>query len=213
MENFTFSNSSVAQQPGEELSELFGKNPLMATVKLSRYKFVSKMLSADDVVLDIGCGSGASSYFFSKFCKSSIGVDKSDKFLHQWANLKSDRLSFLSADVFALKYPDDVSAIVALDFIEHFNAREGELLVKKFSEILAGSMSGGVFICGTPSISSSNWRANHNKEHHLHEYSTDELRQLCRKYFSRVFMFHMNDEVVHTGFEKLAWYVFALCVV
>ena len=35
-------------------------NPLMATVKLSRYKFVSKMLTNDDEIIDVGCGGGLS---------------------------------------------------------------------------------------------------------------------------------------------------------
>ena len=32
------------------------------------------------------------------------------------------------------------------------------------------------------------------------------------KFFRNVFMFSMNDEVLHTGFEKMSNYIFALCV-
>jgi hypothetical protein len=38
------------------------------------------------------------------------------------------------------------------------------------------------------------------------------LKRLMLQHFHDVFMFSMNDEVVHTGFHALAHYLFALCV-
>lgn len=73
-------------------------------------------------------------------------------------------------------------------------------------------MTGGLFICGTPSRYSQQYRAAHNLEQHLHEYEPNELRELCETHFDRVLMFSMNDELVHTGFDKLAWYTFAVCI-
>jgi hypothetical protein len=32
-----------------------------------------------------------------------------------------------------------------------------------------------------------------------------------QQYFDHVFMFSMNDEVVHTGYFPMAQYLFALC--
>ena len=40
------------------------ENPLMTTIKFSRFKFVSKLISKKDTLLDIGCGQGLSSIFF-----------------------------------------------------------------------------------------------------------------------------------------------------
>ena len=54
------------------LEKDFMDNPLMACIKLARYKFVAKMLSKNDVVVDLGCGNGYSSYFFSKFFPTSL---------------------------------------------------------------------------------------------------------------------------------------------
>ena len=31
------------------------------------------------------------------------------------------------------------------------------------------------------------------------------------KYFENVFLFSMNDEVVHTGFSPMAHYLFVIC--
>ena len=38
--------------------KILTKDPLMATIKLARYKFVSKMLDKNDYVVDVGCGGG-----------------------------------------------------------------------------------------------------------------------------------------------------------
>jgi hypothetical protein len=32
-----------------------------------------------------------------------------------------------------------------------------------------------------------------------------------KRFFKNVFMFSMNDEVVHTGYSKMSHYNFALC--
>jgi len=37
------------------------------------------------------------------------------------------------------------------------------------------------------------------------------LRQLMSQVFHNVFIFSMNDEVVHTGFYPMAHYLWALC--
>ena len=39
-----------------------------------KYKFVSKMLDKNDVIIDVGCGDGYSTLYYSKFCKSAIGI-------------------------------------------------------------------------------------------------------------------------------------------
>ena len=39
-----------------------------------------------------------------------------------------------------------------------------------------------------------------------------DLKRLMQRHFHDVFIFSMNDEVIHTGFHALAHYLFALCV-
>lgn len=43
-------------------------------------------------------------------------------------------------------------------------------------------------------------------------YSYDRLKKLMSDYFYTVFMFGMNDEVVHTGYLPMAHYLFAVGV-
>ena len=37
-----------------------------------------------------------------------------------------------------------------------------------------------------------------------------ELRSFLSLFFSNVFMFSMNDEVVHTGYDSISHYIFAI---
>ena len=39
-----------------------------------------------------------------------------------------------------------------------------------------------------------------------------ELARVMARHFENVFLFSMNDEVVHTGFHPMAHYLFTLCV-
>ena len=41
--------------------------------------------------------------------------------------------------------------------------------------------------------------------------SGPELKDLMEDHFHNVFIFSMNDEVVHTGHHKMAHYLFAVC--
>lgn len=123
-------NSSVTHRIGGQLEHLLVENPLMATVKLSRYKYVSKMLNPCDVVVDIGCGSGLSTSYFSKYCSRVVGCDNNRELKNSWPQEVPENLTFVHSDIFEFVPPSDLSAVVCLDFIEHFNRQEGEEIVR-----------------------------------------------------------------------------------
>jgi len=41
--------------------------------------------------------------------------------------------------------------------------------------------------------------------------SGPQLKSLLQNYFEHVFLFSMNDEVVHTGYYPMAHYLIAVC--
>lgn len=206
-------NKKIVQRPGSELAELFDRNPLMATIKLARYKFTSKMLSSSDHVLDIGCGSGQGSLFYSQYCSRVLGLDFNLDYVDLWEQIeeKNPNVEFRVNDIFeGMDYKNfDPTGIACLDFIEHFSESQGDEIIRQFSCALE---PGGLLVLGSPSVFSSQYRASHNVEQHLHEYEPDDLKALVSRYFSRSFLFSMSDEVVHTGFNKLSWYSFVVAV-
>ena len=69
----------------------------------------------------------------------------------------------------------------------------------------------GLFICGMPSLESQQYASKESKEGHVNCKTQKETKILLNNFFDYVFMFSMNDEVVHTGFNKMSHYNLALC--
>ena len=193
---------------------IFGRelesDPLMTGIKLARFKFAAKMLSPTDRVLDLGCGTGYCSYFYSRYAKWVVGVDLFSDMSDAELKYRGQNLRFLKGDV--LNLPAEISnaefdAVVSTDVVEHFSREDGERIIATSHKLLSDR---GMVIVGTPSKFSSAYRSAQSRAGHIHEYEPDELRELCGRYFKRTLMFSMNDEVVHTGFSKLAWFVFVL---
>jgi 2-polyprenyl-3-methyl-5-hydroxy-6-metoxy-1,4-benzoquinol methylase len=105
--------------------------------------------------------------------------------------------------------PGAYDAAVALDIIEHIEtAREGAFMAG-----IAGLLAPhGVFVCGTPNITSDQYASEYTRLGHINLYSAERLAELAERHFFNVFMFSANDEVVHTGFSPLAHYLLAVCV-
>jgi 2-polyprenyl-3-methyl-5-hydroxy-6-metoxy-1,4-benzoquinol methylase len=189
----------------------FAANPLMATIKLARFKFVARMLSGGDVVADLGCGTGLSSYMYAHFCRSVIGVDLYADMAAVQERWRRDNLSFLQADLVeglpAALGEAGVTAVTMVDVIEHFHRPDGEAIISRAAGLL---QAGGMLIVGTPSKFSQAYRSEGSRHDHHHEYEPEELRALIGQHFRRTLLFSMNDETVHTGFSKLAWFFFVL---
>lgn len=194
-----------------DLDRGFLANPLMAAIKLARFKFVAKMLSPQDRVLDIGCGQGVGSYFYSRFASKVTGLDLYADQERAAARFRADNLSFVSGDILAPPPPivdNRYDAITCVDVIEHFHQPDGERIIALYRDLLS---EGGMMILGTPSRLSQAYRSASSRDSHFYEYEPMELRALCDRHFKRTLLFSMNDEVVHTGFDKLAWFFFVLC--
>ena len=132
----------------------------------------------------------------------------SDFLNHDRKNIK-----FIKKSIFNIhkkNFNRKINIITLIDFIEHFKKSDGALILSKCSKLL--EKKGGTLIIGTPSVYSSKYRSKRSKKQHIHEYDGMELKNLCSQYFSRTFLFSMNDELVHTGFYKLAWFNFVICI-
>ncbi len=68
----------------------------------------------------------------------------------------------------------------------------------------------GLLIIGTPSKYSFKYQGPLSQASHIKLYNQPELQSAAEHCYARSIPFSMNDEVVHTGFSKLAWYYFVL---
>lgn len=192
-------------------SQVWQDDPRRLCFLLSRYKFVAKMLRGKNNVLEIGCADG----FGSRVVKQEVGcltaVDFDPIFI-QNAKLTQDERwavefkthNLLDGPVMASPKFD---ACYCCDVIEHIALADENI----FIENLACSLTNdGIAIIGSPSIESQVYASPPSKEGHVNCKTADGLRILMAKQFANVFLFSMNDEVVHTGFSPLAHYLFAI---
>lgn len=181
-------------------------NPLMATIKLARYKFIARLLAPDDNVLDVGCNDGVSTNFFAQFANKAIGIER-DKTVISQARQSFPHLTFYCHDAMKFQSDEQFDTIIMLDFLEHFSRKEGEIILSHYCQFLSPR---GQLIIGTPNKLFAQYRSSKAKSEHLHEYNPGELTALMNSIFHRTHFFAMNDEIVHTGNLNLAWFLFAL---
>jgi 2-polyprenyl-3-methyl-5-hydroxy-6-metoxy-1,4-benzoquinol methylase len=96
----------------------------------------------------------------------------------------------------------------SLDVIEHIPIEDEQAFI---TNIVDSITEQGVLIIGSPSIQSQAHASPPSKEGHVNCKDGKSMKELLSRFFHNVFIFSMNDEVVHTGFYPMAHYIFALC--
>jgi len=97
--------------------------------------------------------------------------------------------------------------VFALDVLEHIASSDEHVFLKNgFSPLTTH----GVAIIGMPSLESQVYASPTSRAGHVNCKTMPDLKATMQRYFHNVFMFSMNDEVVHTGYHKTAHYLFAL---
>ena len=198
------------ERMGLRSSESWHEDPKHLVFRLSRYKFVSKMLSGKDRVLEIGCGDAFGTRIVQAEVASLAALDFDPVFVD---DVKKRMMPKWDFEVFVHDMLDgpvqgEFDAVYALDVLEHIEkAREHEFLLNSFASLGPH----GVSIIGLPSIESQPYASPQSKAGHVNCKSGPELKATLQEHFHNVFIFSMNDEVVHTGFHKMANYMFAVC--
>jgi len=99
-------------------------------------------------------------------------------------------------------------AAYALDVLEHIPAESEDLFLRN---MIAPVKENGIVIIGMPSLQSQPYASAQSKEGHVNCKDQMDLKRLMQKYFDNVFPFAMNDEVLHTGYHRMAQYILMLC--
>lgn len=184
---------------------------------LSRYKFASKMLmyKSNIKLLELGCAEAVGSQMFlqNNDLKEYIGVDFDEQAIEWNRKNLSEKMKFVCGDFLDGRVQKELEnkrfdAFVSLDVIEHLLPE----LENKYCETICKYLEDdGVAIIGTPNIMMNPYACEASKAGHINLYDHKRLYELMNLYFHNVFIFSMNDEVVHTGFAPMSCYIFALC--
>jgi SAM-dependent methyltransferase len=186
------------------------EDPKRLTFLLSRYKFVAKMLSGMGRVLEVGCADG----FATRVVRQEVGhvlatdmdpvfiADARDRVDARWP-VDYQVHDILSGPV----EPRGFDAVYAIDVLEHIQPEDEP---KFFASVMQSISPTGVVIIGTPSVESQAYASPASKAGHVNCKTGETMRSALSPYFHNVFIFSMNDEVLHTGFFRMSNYVFGV---
>jgi cyclopropane fatty-acyl-phospholipid synthase-like methyltransferase len=191
-------------------SQAWYDDPKRLAFTLSRYKFAAKMLSGSEHVLEVGCADAFATRVVVQEVTKLTAVDFDPLFVEDTNARMSDRWKFECKvhDMLAGPVPGSFDGAYALDVLEHIVPENEDRFLRNMAAPL---MPHGVMIIGMPSLESQPYASPLSKEGHVNCKTMPDLKALMQRHFHNVFMFSMNDEVVHTGYHKMAHYLFALC--
>lgn len=177
---------------------------------LARYKFVAKMIEGAGEALEVGCGDGFASRVVRQSVKALVGIDFDPAFIRNAEENVSSQwpITFIEHDILAKPFPRQFDAVYCLDVMEHIEPVQEEIFIRHLLQALKPT---GVLLVGMPSLQSQAYASPQSKEGHVNCKDQSAFKALFKRYFHQVFMFSMNDEVIHTGFGPMAHYSIALC--
>ncbi len=192
-------------------SNAYVSDPKMIAFMASRYKFVSKLLAGRRTALEVGCGDAFAAPLVAQTVGHLLCTDIDEPTIRDnTARVTAfPNIDFRFHDFRQGPLAEPVEAAYSCDVLEHvFPAEEAAFV----GNIAASLVPQGVFVVGSPNIHAKDYASEYSRRGHVNLKSQDTLHALMSRYFENVFMFSMNDEVVHTGFAPMANYNFALCV-
>lgn len=197
---------------GLTTNQVWQDDPRHLLFILARYKFVSKMLRGKKRVLEVGCGDA----FGTRMVQQEVGhitaLDFDPVFVEDAKSRMDDRWKFdcLVHDMLSAPPPGGpFDAAYSLDVIEHIQQRDEDTFIGNIVKTLVPD---GVLIVGSPSLQSQLYASKYSKMGHVNCKDQPTMQALMDKYFRNVFIFSVNDEMVHTGYYPMAHYLMALCV-
>ncbi len=191
-------------------NQVWHDDPKRILFVLSRYKFVAKIFSGLSNVLEVGCADA----FGTRVVLQEVGrlkaIDFDPIFIKDVHERMDERWKFDCEihDMLKGPVPGSFDGAYSLDVLEHIPQSQEICFVEN---IVSSLVDTGVLIIGMPSIQSQAYASPPSKEGHVNCKDHKELKALMSKFFHNVFIFSMNDEVVHTGFYPMAHYLFAVC--
>jgi len=191
-------------------NESWNQDPRRTLFTLARYKFVAKMLAGSERVLEVGCADA----FGTRLVQQTVGhvtaVDFDPVFIED-AKARLDPawpMECFVHDLLDGPVAGRFDAAYSLDVLEHIPVDKEAHFIEN---MIATLDAGGVLIVGMPSLESQAYASSGSKVGHVNCKSGNDFKALFKRYFHQVFVFSMNDEVVHTGFYSMAHYLIAVC--
>ena len=210
--NYMFESSpDELRQLGPVVASTWEKDPKRLLFTFSRYKFVAKMFNGFKHVLEVGCGDAWASRIVKQHVEQLTAIDIDHRFIDsaKYNGSKSWPIKMLTHRLSAKERLGLFDGIYLLDVLEHIPETDEN----NFLANLANNLNPyGSVIIGIPTLTSQALiPASKRDPGHVNCKDYDAFRDTMRNHFNNVFIFSMNDELVHTGNPNMAHYLIALC--
>ena len=205
---YQFASEIISLGPWTSYSLLH--DPKHMSFVLGRYKFAAKMLEGKGDVIEIGCGDGFGIPLVAQGVNSVVGIDIDDRLIEgNAARLRSIKnIHFQKLNICDQAPDKKFDAAYSIDVIEHLDPNLDEPFMENTLKCLKDDC---VYVIGTPNVTAEQYASEQSAIQHINLKSHKGLKELMQKYFENVFMFCMNDEVLHTGYGPMGHYLFAVC--
>jgi 2-polyprenyl-3-methyl-5-hydroxy-6-metoxy-1,4-benzoquinol methylase len=176
---------------------------------MARSKFVAKMFAGRKSVLEFGCGDAFCAPIVKQTVVKLTVTDLDEIYIADVKARMKDRWRFeaVVVDVSKEPLPGRHDGIYSLDVLEHIPREEEDFVLRRVVDALEPH---GAVVIGMPSLEAQRYASPPSKAGHINCKTEPELRALMQRHFDHVFLFAMNDEVVHTGYAPMAHYRLAL---
>ena len=191
-------------------NQVWTDDPKRLGIVLARYKFVAKMFSGMGSVLEVGCADAFGTRVVVQEVHRLTATDFDPVFVEDVNRRMEPRWRFrcIAHDMLHGPLAEEFDGVYAVDVIEHIPQDVENQFVGNMAASLRPT---GVCLVGSPSIQSQAYASAPSREGHVNCKDAAGLKALMSRFFHNVFIFSMNDEVVHTGFYAMAHYLWALC--
>ena len=179
---------------------------------LARYKFCAKMFDGMRRVIEVGCGDAFGTPIIAQHVQEVLAIEPDGRHIdsNKKRLSKIKNIEFRQGAVQDLK-PQERSfdGAYSIDVIEHLDGHLNSPFIESQARLLKKD---GVCIIGTPNVTANEYASERSRVQHINLHSQETLKTLMAKYFNRVFLFGMNDEVLHTGYAPMCHYIFGMGV-
>lgn len=209
--NIEFAEARGAVSLGLLKSREWIEDPRRFLFSQARYKFVAKLLSGRRKALEVGCGDAFNAPIIMQEVPSLVVTDFDAEFIADAAARVQPEFPYeahvhdFSTGAFA---SSDFDSAYLLDVLEHIDSDVERTFIGNICKCLSAD---AVMIVGMPSLESQTYASPGSKAGHINCKTAPDLKALMNEFFHTVFMFSMNDEIVHTGYHKMAHYILAVC--
>lgn len=191
-------------------NQSWNEDPKRLVFTLSRYKFVAKMLSDQANVLEVGCADAFGSRIVAQAVKNLTVTDYDPIFIED-VNKRACQewpMNTLIHDFIEAPISGNYDAAYALDVLEHISPDKEDVFLTNIKNSMTTS---GILIIGMPSLESQIYASHASQVGHINCKKSEDLKITLMRHYKNIFIFSMNDEVVHTGFHRMANYILAIC--